>query len=285
MDIAIGPRQAVGFCDVSLAKQRKPTAAQRLSMPSISLLKGLGLLAALLITGALISILAGSIGWMYFAFLIISSLLIALIVEERGLFLSIASIPIFYAVTVVTAGIVITKSNAPEGTSFSKTSLLTSVYPLVQNFVWLLIAVLGAAAIGILRWMRFRKTAQRAVKQQKVSRRADMKRDRQNRAERLSVAELMARDRTENGQVQSPRASRRRSHAQTQPPQKPQDRIRGRDREERRREQQAERENRLQPDPNRRAGDVIPPAPERGPSASAKDEAAKKQRWDDNLYE
>jgi len=282
VDIAIGPRQTVGFCDVSLAKQRKPTAAQSLSMPSISLLKGLGLLAALLLTGALISILVGSIGWMYFAFLIISSLLIALIVEERGLFLSIASIPILYAVTVVTAGIVITKSNAPEGTSFSKTSLLTSVYPMVQNFLWLLIAVLGATAIGVLRWMRFRKAAQRAVNQQKVARRADMKRDRQNRAERLSVAELMARDRTENGQVQSPRASRRRSHAQAQPPQ---DRIRGRDREERRREQQAERENRLQPDPNRRAGDVIPPAPERGPSSSAKDEAAKKQRWDDNLYE
>ncbi|MEQ9999218.1 DUF6542 domain-containing protein [Corynebacterium sp. KPL4015] len=256
-------------------------------MPNISLLKGLGLLAALLLTGALISILAGSIGWMYFAFLIISSLLIALIVEERGLFLSIASIPILYAVTVVTAGIFITKSNAPEGTSFSKTSLLTSVYPLVQNFVWLLIAVLGATAIGVLRWIRFRKAAQRAVNQQRVSRRADMKRDRQNRAERLSVAELMARNRSENPQASSPRASRRRSHAQAQPPQKPQkpqDRIRGRDREERRREQQAERENRLQPDPNRRAGDVIPPAPETDPTSSIKD-TAKKQRWDDNLYE
>lgn len=284
MDIAIGPRQAVGFCDVSLAKQRKPTAAQSLSMPSISLLKGLGLLAALLLTGALISILVGSIGWMYFAFLIISSLLIALIVEERGLFLSIASIPILYAVTVVTAGIFITKSNAPEGTSFSKTSLLTSVYPLVQNFLWLLIAVLGATAIGVLRWMRFRKAAQRAVNQQKVARRADMKRDRQNRAERLSVAELMARNRSENPQAPSPRASRRRSHAQAQPPRKPQDRIRGRDREERRREQQAERENRLQPDPHRRAGDVIPPAPEPDPASSTKD-TAKKQRWDDNLYE
>ena len=284
MDIAIRPRQAVGFCDVSLAKQRKPTAAQSLSMPSISLLKGLGLLAALLLTGALISILAGSIGWMYFACLIISSLLIALIVEERGLFLSIASIPILYAVTVVTAGVFITKSNAPEGTSFSKTSLLTSVYPLVQNFLWLLIAVLGATAIGVLRWMRFRKAAQRAVNQQKVSRRTDMKRDRQNRAERLSVAELMARNRSENPQASSQRSSRRRSHAQAQPPQKPQDRIRGRDREERRREQQAERENRLQPDPNRRAGDVILPAPEPGPTSSTKD-TAKKQRWDDNLYE
>ncbi|MDK8475569.1 MULTISPECIES: DUF6542 domain-containing protein [unclassified Corynebacterium] len=269
---------------MSLAKQRKPTAAQGLSMPNISLLKGLGLLAALLLTGALISILAGSIGWMYFAFLIISSLLIALIVEERGLFLSIASIPILYAVTVVTAGIFITKSNAPEGTSFSKTSLLTSVYPLVQNFVWLLIAVLGATAIGVLRWIRFRKAAQRAVNQQRISRRADMKRDRQNRAERLSVAELMARNRSENPQASSPRASRRRSHAQAQPPQKPQDRIRGRDREERRREQQAERENRLQPDPNRRAGDVIPPSPETGPTSSTK-ATAKKQRWDDNLYE
>ncbi|WP_325168113.1 DUF6542 domain-containing protein [Corynebacterium macginleyi] len=269
---------------MSLAKQRKPPAAQRLSMPSISLLKGLGLLAALLLTGALISILAGSIGWMYFSFLIISSLLIALVVEERGLFLSIASIPILYAVTVVTAGIFITKSGAPEGTSFSKTSLLTSVYPLVQNFLWLLIAFLGATAIGILRWIRFRRTAQSAMNQQKVSRRADTKRYRHSRSERLSVAELMARDRSENPQAHSPRASRHRLQGQVQPPRKPQDRIRGRDREERRREQQAQRENRLQPDPHRRAGDATPPAPKPGPPSPTKD-AAKKQRWEDNLYE
>ena len=72
---------------MSQAKQRKSSAAQSSGLPSITLGKGLGLLAALLLTGAFISILMGSIGWAYLAFLVIGSLLAALVVEERGLFL------------------------------------------------------------------------------------------------------------------------------------------------------------------------------------------------------
>ena len=86
---------------MSQAKQRKSSAAQSSGLPSITLGKGLGLLAALLLTGALISILMGSIGWAYLAFLVIGSLLVALIVEERGLFLTVASIPIVYALSLI----------------------------------------------------------------------------------------------------------------------------------------------------------------------------------------
>ena len=72
----MGLWQPVGSSDVSQAKQRKSSAAQSSGLPSISLGKGLGLLAALLLTGAFISILMGSIGWNYLAFLVIGSLLV-----------------------------------------------------------------------------------------------------------------------------------------------------------------------------------------------------------------
>ena len=55
----MGRRQPVGSSDVSQAKQRKSSAAQSSGLPSIALGKGLGLLAAILLTGALISILMG----------------------------------------------------------------------------------------------------------------------------------------------------------------------------------------------------------------------------------
>ncbi|MEK0092396.1 hypothetical protein WMP98_07845, partial [Corynebacterium sp. KPL3804] len=57
----------------------------------------------------------------------------------------------------------------------------------------------------------------------------------------------------------------------------PKDRLRGRDREERRRLQQEERANPMRPDPTRRAGDSVP--------ASKEHKQAPKQGWDDNLYD
>lgn len=265
---------------MSQAKQRKSSAAQSSGLPSITLGKGLGLLAAILLTGALISILMGALGWVYLAFLVIGSLLVALVVEERGLFLTVASIPIFYAITVVLAGFFITKANLPEGaSSFSKTAIVTSAFPLVQNFLWLLIALVGAGFIGWLRWMRYRKTARRIVDREAASRRTEAEQDRRNRAERLSVADLMARDKpVKDSKVPKATPQRARAaHTLKKSRPAPKDRLRGRDREERRRLQQEERENPRRPDPSRRAGDSVP--------ASKAQKEQPKQGWDDNLYE
>ena len=276
----MGRRQPVGSSDVSQAKQRKSSAAQSSGLPSITLGKGLGLLAALLLTGALISILMGTIGWAYLAFLVIGSLLVALIVEERGLFLTVASIPIVYAITVGVAGFFITKANLPEGASaFSKTAIVTAAFPLVQRFLWLLIALVGAAIIAWLRWARYRKTAKRTAEMETASRRADAEQDRRNREERLSVADLMARDKPAKNSKQSQAAPQRAraSHTLKKSRPAPKDRLRGRDREERRRMQQEERDNPLRPDPARRAGDSVP--------ASQQEKEQPKQGWDDNLYD
>ncbi len=276
----MGRHEPVGSFDVSQAKQRKSSAAQSSGLPSIALGTGLGLLAAILLTGALISILMGTIGWAYLAFLVIGSLLVALIVEERGLFLTVASIPILYAITVVLAGFFITKANLPEGASpFSKTATVTAAFPLVQSFLWLLIALVGAGIIGWLRWVRYRKTARRTAEMETSSRRSDAEQDRRNRAERLSVADLMARDRLakEPTKTQATPQRARASHTLKKSRPAPKDRLRGRDREERRRLQQEERANPMRPDPTRRAGDSVP--------SSKEHKQAPKQGWDDNLYD
>lgn len=265
---------------MSQAKQRKSSAAQSSGLPSVALGKGLGLLAAILLTGALISILMGTIGWAYLAFLVIGSLLVALLVEERGLFLTVAAIPTLYGITVVLAGFFITKANLPEGASpFSKTAIVTAAFPLVQNFLWLLIAVVGAGVIGWLRWVRYRRTARRTAEMETASRRTEAEQDRRNRAERLSVADLMARDKPAKD-LKKPQATPQRaraSHALKKSRPAPKDRLRGRDREERRRLQQEERENPLRPDPTRRAGDSAPAPKERN--------QASRQSWDANLYD
>jgi len=71
----MGRHEPVGSSDVSQAKQRKSSAAQSSGLPSITLGTGLGLLAAILLTGALISILMGTIGGAYLAFLVIGILM------------------------------------------------------------------------------------------------------------------------------------------------------------------------------------------------------------------
>lgn len=133
-------------------------------------------------------------------------------------------------------------------------------FPLVQRFLWLLIATVGAAIIAWLRWARYRKTAKRTAEMETASRRADADQDRRNREERLSVADLMARDKPAKNSKQSQVAPQRAraSHTLKKSRPAPKDRLRGRDREERRRMQQEERNNPLRPDPARRAGDSVP---------------------------
>ena len=54
--------------------------------------------------------------------------------RRTGLFLTVASIPIVYAITVVLAGFFITKANLPEGASaFSKTAIVTAAFPLSRG--------------------------------------------------------------------------------------------------------------------------------------------------------
>lgn len=170
-------------------------------------------------------------------------------------------------------------SGTGRGLPFSTTSLLTTAFPFLQRFPWLIIVFLLCALLAVFRlWNGKNNAKSRNVKAQ-VARRAQQKADRRNRDERLSVAELIARDK------KAKETARQRTG-----------RLREMDREERRRQQAAEREAReraasvssaeyddsdfapRRPDPQRRAGDV-----DKQPAKAPK--AKPTSPLDENLYE
>lgn len=181
-------------------------------------------LAALL--AVVVTMLTGAIGWPFAVIFGLTALAVTWRVDPRGLFLTVASQPLIFFVFLVAAGWVNTRSNLPQGASaFSKTALLTSAFPAVQHFPTLLIIVVLCALLAVLRLWRGKAAAEHNTRRAQVTRRAEAAANRRTNSERLSVAELVARDRAEDAEYRQR-----------------QRRIRERDREARRREQAKERE-------------------------------------------
>lgn len=161
----------------------------------------------------------GSVGIAFALIFGIGSLAATWLVETRGLYMLVISLPLFYAVATAGAGFINSASSLPEGASpFSKTALLTSFFPVVQHFPVLIVTVLACALLAVIRlWGSSAQSKNRQAEAQKKRRNAAAA-DERNRSERLSVADLVAREGERTG------------------------RVRERDREERRREQAAQRD-------------------------------------------
>ncbi|MDY5840466.1 MAG: DUF6542 domain-containing protein [Corynebacterium camporealensis] len=271
------------------SRNHAAAAPKRSGLPAMSLPQALLTVVASLLTGMMLSLLTGGIGWPFTLCFIIGTLAATLLVQHRGLFLLVASVPIFFVTLIVVTAWLITRSDLSEGASaFSKTALLSSAFPALEHFPTLVMTVIGAIIIALLRLWRQKNTAQTENTDAMAKRRQAAEADKRNRdtsmrarqraaasspAERLSVAELMA---------------RRDKEKKEKPSQRPRGsvRMRERDREERRKEQAAHRaaeprqREPYHPDPNRRAGDTpVRRKPEsRGNSKPA-------SRLNDNLYD
>lgn len=221
------------------------------------------LLAALVVVlvAMAVSGVLGRVGLEFALIFGLGSLAVTWLVETRGLYMTVITLPLLYAVGAVGAGFINSASALPEGASpFSKTALLTSAFPLIQHFPVLIVTVLACALLAVLRVWRSNNHAKSREAEALKKRRAKVAADERNRSERLSVAELVARENT------SPR------------------RVRERDREERRRLQNEEREKRRQASPDsdereefRRAAAKSPENRRRSPRPQ--------QRLEENLYE
>ncbi|STC76656.1 DNA helicase [Corynebacterium minutissimum] len=192
-------------------------------------------LVAMAVSGVL-----GRVGLPFALIFGLGSLAVTWLVETRGLYMTVISLPLLYAVGTVGAGFITSTTALPEGASpFSKTALLTSAFPLVQHFPVLIVTVLACALLAVLRAWRSNNHAKSREAEALQKRRADIAADQRNRSERLSVAELVARENT---------------------------RVRERNREERRRRQAEEREKRRQASPTRmsaRTSSALRPNPRR----------------------
>ena len=211
-------------------------------------------LVAMAVSGVL-----GRVGLPFALIFGLGSLAVTWLVETRGLYMTVISVPLLYALGTVGAGFINSTAALPEGASpFSKTALLTSAFPLVQHFPVLIVTVLACALLAVLRAWRSDNHAKSREAEAQQKRRADIAADQRNRSERLSVAELVARENT---------------------------RVRERDREERRRLQAEEREKRRQASPDMDEREDFLRAVAESAENARRTQRRPQQNLDDNLYE
>ncbi|AGF72019.1 DUF6542 domain-containing protein [Corynebacterium halotolerans] len=183
-------------------KSRSRQATVFTGLPTWS---GIAIVLAALVTGLLISLSVQQIGLPFLVCFILSGLFVALLTEPRGLFLTVASMPVLFAAMTVLTAWSVARSTAPEGSAaFSTTSIVTGVYPLLEFFPVLFSVSAGAGAIAILRlWLLRRSGRARDLAAQRTRRR-DAENEQRNRAtvsrarrrtNQVTVEELLERNR------------------------------------------------------------------------------------------
>ncbi|QGU06892.1 hypothetical protein COCCU_04730 [Corynebacterium occultum] len=182
-------------------RNTRPAAASFTGLPTWS---GVGIIFAALVTGLLVSVAMGGLGVTYLLCFTVAGIAVALFVELRGLFLSVAVLPLLFGILTPVAAWFVAQTMATAATGFSTTAIVTAIYPLAQFFPVLIVITVGAAVIALLRlWLHQRREQEREVVAREVRRReADA--DRANRATayraRQTSTRTPRRSRTERGE-------------------------------------------------------------------------------------
>ena len=189
----------------------------------------IAVIMAALVTGLLISSITASVGWPFLICFILGAIAASLIVHVRGLFLTVASIPLLFSIAIFITSWVVSRASAGEGSPMlSATILVTSAYPLLQVFPHLAITLLGCIAIAVFRLYRAKQKATSISSKEMVNRRTMAESNRRNTqttsrarktTERLSVAELV--ERSKNNKRTPRPQSRPRVDSKTTSPETP----------------------------------------------------------------
>ncbi|AIT60668.1 DUF6542 domain-containing protein [Corynebacterium doosanense] len=164
----------------------------------------IAVVAAALITGLLLSLALQGVGLPFLWCFVVASVIVTLLVNPRGLFLTVASLPLLFGLALPAASWAVERSLATEGTPLmSRTTALITVYPLTQYFPWLAITTALCAVIAVIRvvLLRRRTTQQeRTARDQRERLDASNRRNRslstsaRRRSEQLTVQELLERN-------------------------------------------------------------------------------------------
>lgn len=202
-----------------------PNSARRSASPGtpfrgLPLWSALTILVAALITGLLLSLATGGLGLAFLGCFAVAAIVVTLLVEPRGVFLTVACMPFFFGVATVFTSWFIGRAQASEGAPLlSRASIVTAIYPLTQHFPWMAIVTAIAIAIGVIRlWLLHRHSA-RQERAAALQRRRTFEADRRNRAlssrarrrsEQITVEELLARNRARSDSSATRRPRRER---------------------------------------------------------------------------
>ncbi|MDO5512927.1 DUF6542 domain-containing protein [Corynebacterium sp.] len=207
-------------------RSRSRSSARSGGLPTWS---GIAIVIAALITGLLLSINTQSVGVPYLLCFALAAVVVASLTEVRGLFLTVASIPLIFGVLTVITSWVVNRSQASEGTpALSTTAIATALFPLAQFFPVLVGVFALATAIAAVRVWLSRRSGRVAEKEAIAHRRRTAEADRRNRdaasrarrrTNQVTVEELMARSRSRSTEPRPPRPQRPQRPLRPQQPQ------------------------------------------------------------------
>lgn len=114
----------------------------------------IGIIFAALFTGAAIAAIQGAITWPLLALFAAAAVVSTTFVNPRGIFLTVASAPVLFAIALLAVGYFLGRDQLGDGGASGRAAQLLVVYPLIQLFPLLATVTVGAAAIGALRiWL------------------------------------------------------------------------------------------------------------------------------------
>ncbi|MGP6173653.1 DUF6542 domain-containing protein [Corynebacterium sp. A21] len=165
---------------------RKPRAGSARpaagTFPGLPAWSGIAIVFAALVTGLVISVAMGTIGAGYLACFAIAGIAVALLVELRGLFLTVAALPLLFSLVTPVASWFVSQTLTGSNAEFSATAVVTSIFPLLQFFPLLFTVTLGSAAIALLRLWLFNRRERERERSARSARRRDAEAERVNRA-------------------------------------------------------------------------------------------------------
>ncbi|APT84456.1 hypothetical protein CAQU_04550 [Corynebacterium aquilae DSM 44791] len=138
--------------------------------------------AAALMTGLVFSVVTKELSVGYLVAFALGALATTLLVEARGLFVTVAQIPLLFAVFTPVAGWFVQDVTSPEGApkDFSTTGLLAAVFPVATFFPVLAAVTVGCAVLALLRYFSARRKDERAAAAALKARRQMSSSDRAN---------------------------------------------------------------------------------------------------------
>lgn len=212
---------------MSHASARSSSASES-TFQGFSTGSGLGIVIAALVTGGLIALYNETVGMPFLVLFALASIVVTTFVNPKGLFVTVASLPLLYTFFLLLTCTLNAYFQLPEGqSSLGKASALLIVYPLTQYFPVLLFVTLGTLLIALLRHRLLKKQNEdiraREERQRRnvsaINRRTrhEASRSRQRSAvstgteTKITVEELLARraERQESGGESTRIASRR----------------------------------------------------------------------------
>lgn len=113
-------------------------------------------MTAVLLTGLVIGWGNTGLPTGYFVLFAAAMVVCTLFVEPRGLFLTVASFPLWFVVGTFIVALIA----APSGGS-GKAKLATSAYPVIEHYLWLAIPMIVCIVLGGIRWWLYREKIDR----------------------------------------------------------------------------------------------------------------------------